>query len=66
MKLMYAARMALPNIIVAVARLASELSRWTAESGRKLHRLYSYVHNHYGMRLTGTLSTNDIDVVTII
>jgi hypothetical protein len=66
MKLMYAARMALPNLIVAVGRLASELSRWTAESDRKLRRLYSYVHNHYDMKLTGTLSTRDIDAVTII
>jgi hypothetical protein len=66
MKLMYAARMALPNIVVAVGRLACELSRWTAESDRKLYRLYAYVHNHGGMRLTGTLSTGDLAELKII
>eukprot|EP00972_Heterocapsa_arctica_P055945 8252013-Heterocapsa_arctica.AAC.1 len=66
MKLMYAARMAVPNLIVAVGRLASELSRWTAESDRKLHRLYSYVYSCSNLKLTGTLSTKDLDDVTII
>jgi hypothetical protein len=66
MKLMYAARMATPNIMVAVGRLASELSRWTAESDRKLLRLYSYVHCFADLRLRGTLSTQDLDSLILI
>ena len=38
-KLMYAAGMAVPQALTPVCRLASEPSRWSKDSDRKLYRL---------------------------
>ena len=40
MKLAHAARMAVPQALTPVCRLASELSRWSKDSYRKLYKLY--------------------------
>jgi hypothetical protein len=39
MKLMYGVRMAAPHLSVAIGRLASQITKWTGESDRKLHRM---------------------------
>ena len=45
MKIMYGARMAMPQICVAVSRLSSQISRWTADSDRRLLRLYNSLYH---------------------
>ena len=53
MKLLYAARLARPDLIRAVCFLARECTKWTAECDRALHRLMCYVHSSYALRLEG-------------
>ena len=38
MKLMYGARMAGPHIIVIVNRLSAQITKWTRDSDRRIHR----------------------------
>ena len=66
MRLMYGARMAMPSLCVIIGRLSSQISRWTADSDRKLHRVFSYLDGALDKFLTGTLSTADVDVVKLI
>ena len=40
MKLMYGARMAMPQICVIVSRLANQITKWSADSDRRLLRVY--------------------------
>ena len=60
MKLMYGARMALPYLCIVVGRLSSQITRWTADSDRRLHRVYCYLQDALEVKLTGTLSTADL------
>jgi hypothetical protein len=66
MKIMYGARMAMPQICVAVSRLSSQISRWTADSDRKLLRVYNYLYSNTDKVLTGSLSTEDSGVIRLI
>lgn len=62
MKLMYGARMAGPHIIVIVNRLSSQVSKWSRDSDRKTHWVYSYLKDAHDLVLTGSQSTADRDV----
>ena len=53
MKLLYAARLARPDLSRAVCFLARECTKWTPECDRALHRLMCYVHSTYALRLEG-------------
>ena len=66
MKLMYGVRMALPHLCVIVGRLSSQITKWTADSDRRLHRVYCYLHGALHMKLTGCLSTSDIAELKIL
>ena len=66
MKLMYGVRMAAPHLSVAIGRLASQISKWTRESDRKLHRVYSYLKEASNLTLKGYLSTEDLSNVEIV
>ena len=44
MKLLYAARMARPDLLRAVNFLATQVTRWTRRCDAQLHRLMAYVH----------------------
>jgi hypothetical protein len=59
MAYMYGSRMALPTISVVIQRLATLVTKWSAEADRRLHRLACYVHHHLDDCLTGCLSTAD-------
>ena len=65
MKLMYAARMAVPQALTPVCRLASELSRWSKDGDRKLYRLYCYLNAYPDLVLVGSFSTADRDKVNM-
>ena len=59
MAYMYGSRMALPTISVVIQRLATLVTKWSAEADRRLHRLACYVHHHLDDCLTGCLGTAD-------
>jgi hypothetical protein len=66
MKLMYGARMALPYLCVIISRLSSQISRWTKDSDRRLHRVYCYLDHSLDVKLRGSLSTADIDSLKLV
>ena len=59
MKVLYGARMSRPDLCVATQRLASQITRWTADSDRKLRRLFAYIKHSTGAKLKGVLGTSD-------
>ena len=64
MQLLYGGRMACPQVIVAVQRLAScldtpQTERWSAECDRQLERLYAFVGTNLDKVLCGELSEKD-------
>ena len=61
MKLLYAARMCCPNLNVPVQRLATQVTKWSAEADRRLLRLYQYVKFAVDWVLTGSLSVQDFN-----
>ena len=63
---MHAARIAVPQALTPVCRRASELSRWSKDSDRKLHRLYCYLYCYPDLVLMGSLSTADREKIKVI
>ncbi len=55
MRLLYAARVARPDIQTAIVRLAKYITKWKARHDRCLQRLFSYVNGSLGLRLTGSM-----------
>jgi hypothetical protein len=55
MRLLYAARVARPDIQTAIVRLAKHISKWKARHDRCLQRLMSYVSCSLDLRLTGSM-----------
>eukprot|EP00972_Heterocapsa_arctica_P066051 9744124-Heterocapsa_arctica.AAC.1 len=53
MKLMYGTWMAMPSLCVIVRRLASQITKWTADSDRRLRRVYCYIKGALDIVLTG-------------
>ncbi len=56
---LYGARMANPALSVAITRLASHISNWTAECDRRLERLFAYLKSNVSMVLSGSLGEED-------
>eukprot|EP00971_Amphidinium_carterae_P212312 4213536-Amphidinium_carterae.1 len=46
MKLMYGARMACPQILTTITRLACNITKWTKEDDRRLFHLMCFMHGH--------------------
>ena len=65
MKLMYGVRMAWPHLCTIVARLSSQISCWTADSDRRLHRVYCYINDSMELKLRGRMSTEDAEHLLI-
>ncbi len=55
MRLLYAARVARPDIQTAIVRLAKHITKWKVRHDRCLQRLLSYVHGSLALRLTGSM-----------
>ena len=53
MKCLYGARMARFDLLHATTSLACQLTRWTPECDRKLHRLICYIHTSKHLRMIG-------------
>ena len=60
MKLLFAARMACPWLLVPITRLASFVTRWTVFHDLALRRLMSFCCHNSDYVLRGTLSTADL------
>eukprot|EP00972_Heterocapsa_arctica_P052101 7665164-Heterocapsa_arctica.AAC.1 len=52
MRLLFAARVARPDLQTAIVRLAKHITKWKQRHDRCLQRLFSYVHGSLGLRLT--------------
>jgi hypothetical protein len=55
MRLLYAARVARPDLQTAIVRLAKYITKWKVRHDRCLQRLFSYVNGSLGLRLTGSM-----------
>ena len=56
MKILYAARMARYDLLMAVNSLSSCITKWTIRCDRRLHRLVAYIASTLEYRLTGWVS----------
>ena len=63
MKLLYAARMCRPDMMVAITRLASRISKWTADCDRRLVRIYEYLQSHLELGLHGKIGCRNREEV---
>lgn len=61
MKLLYAARQSRPDLLLAISRLASAVSRWNVLHDQELFQLMAYVEHHADESLVFELSTADYD-----
>jgi len=60
MKILFAARLCRPDLLVAITRLASKASSWNKSHDRALHRLMAYIDCHTDLELYGTLAQSDL------
>jgi hypothetical protein len=51
MKIMYAARMARPDLIRTISSVARFLTKWNEQTDKRLQRLMSYIHHSYSYRM---------------
>jgi hypothetical protein len=63
MRLMFAARMACPNLSLAIQRLACQITKWSADCDRRLVRLFGYIGAHYKECLYGAVQGNTCRIV---
>lgn len=60
MKVLFAARLARPDLLVAITRLASKVSCWNKSRDGALHRLFSYISSFPDLELIGTIKDTGI------
>ena len=60
MKVLFAARLCRPDLLVAITRLASKVTSWQACHDRALKRLFQYIAHHADLELCGQLGTHDL------
>jgi hypothetical protein len=66
MRLMYGVRMAAPHLSIAVTRLSSQITKWSRDSDRRLHRVFSFINGANNLALHGSLSTADRDGMILV
>ena len=66
MKLLFSARLARPDLTVAITRLASKVTSWNLSHDRALRRLMQYVKGSAGLELRGSLSTDDLSTAILV
>ena len=57
MRLMFAARVAYPELALAIQRLACQITKWPADCDRRLVRLYGYTATNPNYMFTGFVTT---------
>eukprot|EP00969_Alexandrium_andersonii_P351120 15434713-Alexandrium_andersonii.AAC.1 len=58
MKVLYAARMARPDLLKAVRSRASNVNRWMSTGTERLRRMMCYIHQHRDLQLVGWCGDN--------
>jgi hypothetical protein len=66
MKLLFAARLARPDILVAINRLASKVTSWNLSHDRALRRLMQYVQQSVDLELVSQLSSEDLQTAVLV
>jgi hypothetical protein len=61
MKVLFAARLCRPDLLVAITRLASKVSSWQLCHDRALRRLFQYIAHHADVELVGSLAARDLE-----
>ena len=61
MKVLFAARLCRPDLLVATTRLASKASAWQSCHDRALRRLFQYIVHHADLELVGCLDAHDLE-----
>mgnify|MGYP003323707049 CR=1 FL=1 len=62
MKVLYASRMARPDLLKVNCSLASEVSKWDSSSAERLHRMLCYVEQHKHMVFVGWCGDSPADL----
>ena len=65
MKVLFAARLCRPDLLVGITRLASKVNCWQLCHDRALRRMFSYILRHADMKLFGTIKTTDLETCEI-
>ena len=66
MKVLFAARLCRPDLLVAITRLASKVSCWQLCHDRALKRLFAYIAHHSDLELFGNISTADLSDCEVV
>ena len=66
MKLLFAARPARPDLVVAITRLASNVTSWNKSNDRALRRLMQYTQHAADLELVNELSSEDIQTAVLV
>ena len=61
MKVLFAARFCKPDLLVAIAHLASKVSTWQAFYDRAFRWLYQHIARHAGLEHVGCLDVRDLE-----
>ena len=66
MKVLFAARLCRPDLLVAITRLASKVSSWQKCHDRALRRLFQYIAHHADLELVGSLDARDKESFVLV
>ena len=66
MKLLFAARLARPDLVVAITRLASKVTSWNKSHDRALRRLMQYAQHAADLELVSELSSDDLQTTILV
>ena len=66
MKVLFAARLCRPDLLVGITRLASKVSCWQQCHDRALRRMFCYIYHHADMELFGVISPSEVDTCEIV
>jgi len=66
MRMLFAARLCRPDVLVAITRLAARVSCWQRCHDRHLHRLFQYLAHHSDVELYGTIGVEDLDSCVLV
>jgi hypothetical protein len=61
-KLLYAARLARPDLVFAINLLSRNLTKWQTYHDRALRRLFAYVNTSLALRLTGSIGAGTLGI----
>ena len=66
MKLLFAARLARPDILVAINRLASKVTSWNLSHDKALRRLMQHDQHPADLECVSQLSSEDLQTVVLV